>query len=83
MSKARAAASSAGASGVTRATVTSDELAIGLLAQSLLDPARRRPVVLVMIDAGQHQPYVSVPELERQVRGRADIVVVPHPLSRS
>lgn len=63
------------------AELVADQLAVGLLAQRILDPQRERSLVLVTTDAGQQQPYVPVAELVARTGGRADAVVVPHHLT--
>ena len=43
---------------VASAELVGDGLAVGLLAQRILDPSRTTSVVLVTTDVGQPQPYV-------------------------
>lgn len=66
---------------VASAELVGDGLAVGLLAQRILDPARTTSVVLVTTDVGQPQPYVPVAELAARAGDRAEIVVVPHQLT--
>ena len=70
-----------GAPVVASAELVGDGLAVGLLAQRILDPARTTSLVLVTTDVGQPQPYVPVAELAARVGDRAEIVVVPHQLT--
>ena len=66
---------------VASAELVGDGLAVGLLAQRILDPARMTSVVLVTTDVGQPQPYVPVAELAARAGDRAEVVVVPHQLT--
>ena len=66
---------------VASAELVGDGLAVGLLAQRILDPSRTTSVVLVTTDVGQPQPYVPVAELAARAGDRAEIVVVPHQLT--
>ena len=66
---------------VASAELVGDGLAVGLLAQRILDPARTTSVVLVTTDVGQSQPYVPVAELAARAGDRAEIMVVPHQLT--
>jgi len=70
-----------GVPGVASAELVGDDLAAGLLAQRILDPERTKPVVVVTIDAGEPQPYVTVAELVARAGARAEVVVVPHHLT--
>lgn len=63
-----------GSAGVWRISAPSDA---EQLAGLLLDPQRGHPVVVVSIPSGQSAPWIDPTEIHENVRGLADVVLLP------